>query len=405
MPLRAVPSALRKIAAGAAAVRPVGDLFVAVTAYKLAEILFFSFTLAYAFSLGGFRLALASAWAVAILLTVGYWVALVLMARSTWRSRHMLRIGSVGTCLCIGAAGLVDGEKLSLAALVSAAVPAGGAYAAKQWNELTRTQGALRESYLSFGQSVWALLRVAVLASCAALLAVVDNDFRIFFFVAGLTAATAIAVAGPLKRATAVADIPRPFPVLRTLRYWRNSSFFMLESGAMWLRDLVAVCGAMTLVSSASLYGWLETASSLTAAATMAWLAGRRIERPSIARLQLGLAGAILAWLSYAGSLVWPPFFAAFIVLRALSTPVMAASYDSLVMRSVERSGSHLQSNALAREVTLLVGRCATFAVAGAVTLAAVPDPRAALLASLGLTLLALPAEYLLACRMARRRA
>lgn len=400
MPASALSRAARKLFDGATAISPVRDLFLVVTAYKLAEILFFGFTLAYAFSTGGFHLAILSALAVSILVSAGYWAGLACMANSAWRTRHLLRIASITTCLCVAGAGLADGRPLSLALLVAGAFPAGAAYGAKQWHEMTRTNWALRESYLSFGQSAWAVVRVAGLAGCASLLTTVGSDFKIFFFVSGVIAATVIAAAGPLKRVTVVPHAPRPFGALRSQGFWRASSFFMLETGATWLRDLVAICGAMTLVSSAAVYGWLETASSLMAAGAMAWLAGRQIDRPSIARLQLGLAGAIAAWLAFAGSLAWPPLFAAFVVLRAFATPVMAATYDSLVMHSVEEADGSLQSAAVAREISLMLGRCLALGLAAAFT-ASVSDPRAALLTALALTLLALPVEYVMSRRLA----
>lgn len=396
MTARASLSTAKKLFSAARSLAPVRDLFVAVTAYRLAEILFFSFTFAYAFSFGGFRSALFASLAVALLLTTGYWGGLSFMANSPRHAGRGMQVGAIAASLCVSIAGLLSPRWLSLVVLVAGALPAGAAFAAKQWHEMTRTSGKLRETYFSIGHSFWSVVRFACLAGCATLLAKVGSDFKVFFFIAGLATATLIAVVGPLGIVQPVPAPPQPLKLLREGAYWRDSRLFLLEAGSGSLRDVAAACWAMMLVTSAASYGWLETASSLTAAAVMGMLAARQIDKPSMSRLSIGLIGAMLAWLAFAGSLAWAPLFAAFIILRALAAPVIAATYESLVISSIERSGHALQDSAMARDLSLLAGRCVALSLAAALT-AAAAAPEALLHVALFFTLLCLPTEYYLA--------
>lgn len=376
-------------------------MFAAVTAYKVAETLYFSFALAFVFKAVGFQGALVFFAFQCCVLAGGYWGALWLMARSAWWSARTLQGSGVLIGVGLSVAGVLPTPEWSMAALLVAASASGAAIAAKQWHELTRTAGAVRESYLALAQATGAMIRVGGLGLCALLLGALHNDVHRFFVITGLVVAALIVWAGPLKAAVPVPEAPHPGKPLRTRAFWSNAPFFLLEAGGSAVRDLVGVTGALTIVGSVSGYGWLSTTSAVVSTMAMVWLAGRPIHEPSFARLRLGLVGVAIGWLSFAGALVWPLLLALSMVVMAFAAPLVGASYDSLVMKSMESAGASLQSNAVARELLLLLARGVAMALTAGLTVWAT-TPRGMLFIALGLTLATLPLEYALAHRLAR---
>lgn len=373
-------------------------------ANRVTETLYFSFAVAFMFSTLGFREALLFAAAQWVVVAAGCYAGLVVMAKSEWWSQRMLQMASVCTGLGFASAYFIPGDAGTVWALFASAAAAGAAYAARQWHELTRTQGALRESYLALDQAVGTCIRVVGLAGCAALLTGLHNQFKPFMLVTGLAAALIAFLAGPLRQAVVVPDIPRPWGPLRSRAYWHNAPFFLLESGSSALRALVAISGTMSIVGSASAYIWLETGSSLFGALVMFWMAHRVLPRPSLRRLRYGLLGVAGGWLAFSGALVWPPLYAVFIVAMCFAGPVVGATYESLVMTSMELPNHSLQSNAVARELLLVVARSVATALVACLT-AFSASPREVLFIALGVTFLTLPAEYFMATRIARSRA
>jgi len=379
-------------------VAPVRDLLRGVLAYKVAESLYFSFTLAFAYLHHGFVGCLVFFGLQSAGIAIGYYSGLTLFARAPERARHSLQWSGLAWAASLMATGCFSGAAAS-AALLSGSVFGGAAIAIKQWHQLTRTSGAVRESYLLLVHSAGSLIRIASLACAALLLAFVDGHANLFYVVCGGLAIIALLAAGPLQAANALETPPRPLAALFDRAYWNSAPFFLLESGSGALRGLVGVTGVLAIVKSASAYGTVEAGMSLLSATTAAWLAGRRASGPDLGRLRGALLIMAVAWATLAGALVWPMLFAVFVILSALASPLVSAAYDSLVMQSMESPHHSLQSSAVARELILLVARGSAVVVAYALT-RLVSAPATMFLVVLALTVLLLPVEYMFARRI-----
>ena len=379
-------------------VTPVRDLLRGVLAYKVAESLYFSFSLAFAYLHHGFIGCLIFFGLQSAGIAVGYYGGLTLFARAPTRARHSLQWAGLVWAASLTATGCFTGTAAS-AVLLSGSIFGGAAIAVKQWHELTRTSGAVRESYLLLAHSAGSLIRIASLACAAILLACVHGEANLFYVICGALGVVALLWAGPLEVATALDARPRPLAALFDRAYWHSAPFFLLESGSGALRTLVSVTGALAIVKSASAYSTVEAGMSVLSATTAAWLAGRRSAGPDLGRLRAGLLVMAVAWATLAGALVWPILFAVFVVLSALVSPLVSAAYDSLVMQSMANPRHSLQSNAVARELILLVARGGAMAIAYALT-RLVSAPSTMLLVVLALTVLLLPVEYMFARRI-----
>jgi len=148
-------------------VTPVRDLLRGVLAYKVAESLYFSFSLAFAYLHHGFIGCLIFFGLQSAGIAVGYYGGLTLFARAPTRARHSLQWAGLVWAASLTATGCFTGTAAS-AMLLSGSIFGGAAIAVKQWHELTRTSGAVRESYLLLAHSAGSLIRIASLA-CAAI--------------------------------------------------------------------------------------------------------------------------------------------------------------------------------------------------------------------------------------------
>lgn len=376
------------------------ELFLGVTGISVVETFFWSFTLVYAFTQFGFKGALIFFALQCIAVLTGYWATMVLFARKpTWADR-MLQGTGVACASGLVFAGLSPNNVASLACLLLSGVAVGGAVAVRQWLELTLTKGASREYYLVMRETANALIRIGGLTFAAYTLALLNNEMPPFFLISGSIGVLLMLWTGPMHGVVPPSESPKPFAALLDRSYWNSAPFFLIESGSSALRGLIGVSGVMTIFASASKYGFIEVASALTSMSVMWWLGGRTINAPSLTRLSWGLTGLAVAWLALGVSLVLPWFFVLFLLGTACAGPVVSATYNSLVMTSMESPGHTLQSNAVAREILLVSARCGALLAALALT-SFVTSPTTMLLLVLVMTVLLFPLEYVFAKRIA----
>src|SRR5262249_17951457 len=156
------------------------------------------FTLAFAYLHHGFVGCLIYFGLQSAGIALGYYSGQTLFARLPARARYSLQWAGLAWAASLTATGFFTGIAAS-AMLLSGSVFGGAAIAIKQWHELTRTRGAVRESYLLLAHSAGSLIRIASLACAAILLAFVHGQANLFYVICGGLGLVALLWAGPLE--------------------------------------------------------------------------------------------------------------------------------------------------------------------------------------------------------------
>lgn len=376
------------------------DLFKNSVAMSFLEALTWSFYYVYTFKNFGVKGSLLFFAAQSVLIAFGYWGLFWVLYKVPLITKNSYRF-CISSCFALTAlVGTVSSNKAGVAVLLVATIFLGAAYAAQTWQELSKTGGIERESYLHLQSASAIVIQIVGMGVAGLLLILLDESLPIFFTITGILGAILSWKSGPIA-SQYVNSAPSPISVIFSKKYWDKAYFFIIEAAAGGLRAVLEITGAMAIIEKASQFGIVGSLGAILSFFMISWLAGHPSKVNPFYRLRAGLAGMFISWACLALALYWPMFFILYLFLSALSGPLIRVSYASLVLASMESSLFSLQSNAVARELLLLISRAAAMGLTLLLT-SLVTGTKAILLVAISLVLVSIPLEYVLAKKMAK---
>lgn len=302
--------------------------------------------------------------------------------------------------LVLVAAGSLPWGPLALLALLSAGggLSRGLTYGARLWREALLPDPAARQQYLSLVEAASTLFKVLAPGWALVVLAV-TSQFEFIYLSAGLSCLAALLVTQAQAE-----PLPRPEPLnlrqfLVSPQFQATAPYFVVEGAGHALRTALFVSGAMTVVGSLKGYALVEMGASLCAAAWLVMQSRIRLPGPSMAQLRKFLGLLALAWTALLVALWHPAALPVFVVVYALSVPLVSAQKAGVTLGGLARSRDSLANQLMARSVLLMLARVLT--LAGFVAAHVMGATPLALLVSMATAALALlPLEYWTAKRM-----
>lgn len=373
----------------------VRSLFLAVAVFFFFDSFFMVMSLAWAFQQFSFKGSLIFTAALYLLSSAGFFSAFKLMQskKSTTPWNGLLMGLFVGAFLTL-AASLVVNPYIKFVLFIFAGTSRGLSWGCRHWLEFFHTKGVQREQYLSYLQAMGIFFKISV-AGVTALILHFDatlNQSVITF----LSIICIFTLSFMYTRVSA--PIPNPVGALnfmQTLKqksYWSIAPFYVFEGVGNTLRHVLYITGVLTVVSALKSFMALDLITSLSAVGVMLLIANRVSNNPSIKRLKFSLIMLGLSWVFLLLSIWQPMLVVIFVILNGLSSPMVIALKNSLVLKGLGSAGEP-QDNMLARETTAITSRMSAMAISIALV-NLVPTKELGLILVVIFMILVMPAEY-----------
>lgn len=276
----------------------------------------------------------------------------------------------------------------------------GFTYGARLWMEAKIGHAGTRQQYLSMVEAAGTIFKVAAPAWCLLVLFFTPH-FEFIFLSAGSLFVVLLLVT---KAGDGGFSSPGPYH-LRALwaqkAYWTTAPYFLLEGAGHALRTALFVSGAMSVVGSLKAYAMVEVCASLVAAV---WLFSQSrvvLSGPSLSKLRKFMLLLAAAWVCLLGAMWQPWIFPGFVVLYALTLPLVNAQKAGVTLGGMVKAHGGVESNLMARSVLLAVARLVTLGVFIVAYLMGT-STQALLIAMSVTAILLLPIEYWTAKRLHR---
>lgn len=381
----------------------VRSLFIAVATFFFFDAFFMVMSLAWAYQQFSFKGSLVFTAALYLLSSAGFFAAFKIMQSKKTTTPWNGLLGGLfaGSFLTLIASFVAD-PYLKFMLFVFAGTARGVSWGCRHWLEFFHTKGAHREKYLSYLQALGIFFKISV-AGLSAIVLYYNSDLSQFIIssLAALCLITVLvlmrSVPCPLSQSVGALNFKE---TLKQKTYWDIAPFYVFEGVGNTLRHVLYITGVLTVVASLKSFMSLDLITSVSAIFVMLWVAHRATNNPSIKRLKLSLTVLGFSWIFLLTSLWFPIFVVAFVVLNGLSSPLVIALKNSLVLKGLGSSGEP-QDNMLARETTAIISRMSAMAIS--LTLVSlVPTKELGLIMVVAFMILIMPAEYYYAKKIMR---
>ncbi len=350
---------------------------------------------AYAFSTAGVIGVLAFIPVQQVSTSAGHLLSNTLMRRCAAGPLGVQRWGVAGLASCLLLAGTLPLDTKMLLALLSSAggLSRGVTYGSRLWMEAHLQSAQVRQQYLSLVEASSTLFKVLAPSFSLVVLALTPR-FETIYLLAGALFLLVLVLTRPgrwesLRR-------PGPLQLGRMWRqrvYWASAPYFLVEGASHALRTALFVSGAMAVVGSLKGYAAVEMGASLCAAAWLLVQSRVNLPGPSLPQLKRFQSLLALAWLSLLLALWLPWVFPLFILLYAVSLPLVTAQKSGVTLSGMVKASVPLESNLVGRSLLLMTARITTLGVFAALWAAGLSQ-HALLVGMVLLALLLLPLEY-----------
>lgn len=326
--------------------------------------------------------------------TIGQALAHRIMQSRRLSPLQTQRLGVWSLALTLLAAGALPltTQYLLVGLCIAGGFARGVMYGARLWMESQLDDAGIRQHYLSMVEGSGILFKVAAPTWSFFVLSLTPR-FELIFLSAGLAFCLLLAFTragqGPFVSPMAY-DLPT---LWRQKAYWKSAPYFVIEGAAHALRTALFVSGAMSVVGSLKAYALVEICASLVAAGWLFAQSHTILPGPSLSKLKKFLLLLACAWACLLGALWQPWIFPGFVVLYAVSLPLVNAQKAGVTLGGMIKAQGGVESNLMARSILLGVTRIFTLAIFVAAYL--VGSSTNALLVAMALTAICLlPIEY-----------
>lgn len=373
----------------------VRSLFFAVAVFFFFDSFFMVMSLAWAFQQFSFKGSLIFTAALYLLSSAGFFSAFKLMQskKSTTPWNGLLMGLFVGAALTL-VASLVANPHIKFVLFIFAGTSRGLSWGCRHWLEFFHTKGVQREQYLSYLQAMGIFFKISVAGVTALILhfdATLNQSVITFLSIICIFILSFMytKVCAPITNPVGALNFMQ---TLKQKSYWSIAPFYVFEGVGNTLRHVLYITGVLTVVSALKSFMALDLITSLSAMGVMLLIANRVSHNPSIKRLKFSLIILGISWIFLLLSIWQPILVVIFVILNGLSSPMVIALKNSLVLKGLGSAGAP-QDNMLARETTAITSRMSAMAIS--ITLVnLVPTKELGLILVVLFMILIMPAEY-----------
>lgn len=381
----------------------VRSLFMAVAVFFFFDSFFMVMSLAWAFQQFSFKGSLIFTAALYLLSSAGFFSAFKIMqskkSSTPWNGLLAgLFIGAVFTLI----ASLASNPHLKFLFFTLAGTARGISWGCRHWLEFFHTKGTQREQYLSYLQAMGILFKIAV-AGLAAFILHLNSNLNQFIITALSGVCLFLIIVLFCKVPVPISQAVGELNFIKTLKqkeYWSIAPFYVFEGVGNTLRNVLYITGVLTVVSALKSFMTLDLLTSFSAILIMLWTANKVSSNPSINRLKWSLIVLGFSWICLLLSLLSPTLVILFVILNGVSSPMVIALKNSLVLKGLGSKGEP-QDNMLARETTAIISRMSAMAIS-IFLVNLVPTKELGLIMVVLFMVLIMPAEYYYAKKIMR---